>query len=314
MGTKKSRSGYPALKYVNENGRSLNLLPIFYGSQGTLGIISEVILRVNTLPARPHRIIAVFNTFRTANEFLSYVKTLAPEELNFYDLRIVKTIEDYGKKPKILTKKFDSGFLVFASFTDKPRLSRKKVQKCVSFLPKSAYVIPETLKNTEQFNDIPPMISSFLNDVSKGERVALAPDFYIPENEIQNFLADLTALEAQLGKPLALFGSFSTGIYSIRPDFKLSSLDDRRTSINFLKNLNTLIKNHNGYLNGGSPEGRTKAIISNSSLTEKEKELNKKIKEIFDPNGILAPDIKMNVDARSTVRVLRFDYNQGIIS
>ena len=309
----KSRSGYVGVKHIRRlNGRVFDLLPVFYGSEGTLGIITEVILRLDVLPARPHRLLAVFNSFRTASEFLSYAKTLSPLELNFYDLNLVKSVEDYGKRPELLSKKFEDGFLVYVSFNDKSHVSRKKIRKCLNFLPKNAYVIPETLKNSDLFNDLPSMVTSYLNDTPKGERVPLAPDFYLPDEEVANFLADLPALAAKLKKPLELSGSFSTGVYSLRPDFKLDTLEDRRAAMNFLKEINLLISAHKGFLNGGSPEGRVKAIVSNPALSEKEKRFYRKVKEIFDPNKILSPDSKTGTDTRSTVRALRSTYNPYI--
>jgi len=315
LDSEKKKDGYPGLKHVKRNrGRVFDLLPALYGSQGTLGIISEVILRLEVLPPRPHRLLAVFNSFRTASEFLSFAKTLTPLELNFYDLRLIKAVEDFGKKPELLSKKFDEGFLVFVSFNDKSRLSRKKIKKCLRFLPKNAYTVQETLKNSDSFSEIPSMVSSFLNDVGKGERVPLANDFYVPEEKLSDFLAELKKLEKDLKLELPLFGSFSSNNYSLRPDFKLDSLDDRRKAMNFLKDLNILLESFNGRLNGGIPEGRIRAIISNSNLEKEEKELYKKVKEIFDSNNILAPDIKFNADTRSTVRALRSTSLPKIIS
>ena len=244
---------------------------------------------------------------------MAFVKTLTPLELNFYDLNLIKAVEDYGKKPEILSKKFTDGFLVFVSFNDRSRISRKKVRKCLNFLPKNAYVIPETLKNSELFNDLPSTILSYLNDTGKGERVSLASNFSLPVEELPGFLSDLPSLSASLKKPLELFGSYSTGIYSLRPDFKLDTLEDRRAAMNFLKDLNSLILEHKGSLNGGFPEGRIRAIISNANSPLKEKELYKKIKAIFDPNEILSPDVKTGVDTRATVRALRSTYNPQIL-
>ncbi|MBQ3429801.1 FAD-binding oxidoreductase [Candidatus Saccharibacteria bacterium] len=309
------KSGYPGLKHVKRNnGRVFDLLPVLYGSQGTLGIISEVILRLEVLPPRPHRLLAVFNSFRTTKEFLDYAKTLNPLELNFYDLRLVKSVEDFGKKPELLSKKFDEGFLVLVSFNDKSRVSRKKIKKCLKFLPKNAYTVTETLKNSDSFAELSSMLSSFLNDSAKGERVPLANDFYLPETSLPDFLSDLKSLEKDLKLDLALFGSFSSNNYSLRPDFKLDSLDDRRKAMNFLKSLNDLLEKSSGSLNGGLPEGRIRAIISNPTLPKEEKALYEKVKEIFDENHILAPDIKLGADTRATIRALRSSPLPKIIS
>ena len=83
--------------------------------------------------------------------------------------------------------------------------------------------------------------------------------------------------------------------------------------MNFLQKINQLIIKHNGNLNGGLPEGRIRAIVTNSNLSEEEKELYKNIKEIFDKNNILAPEIKLGTDTRGTIRALRSSYNPQIV-
>ncbi|MBQ6130238.1 FAD-binding oxidoreductase [Candidatus Saccharibacteria bacterium] len=310
-----SRLGYPALKHIRRlNGKVFDLLPAFFGAEGSLGVITEVILRAEPLPPRPHRLFAVFSTFKSAQEFAEYAQKLSPLSVELFDMRIFKTSDKFGKKPDLLTRKLEDGFLVLASFNDKSRLSRKKVRKCVNFLPKSAYVVPETLKNSADFEDFAAALASFLNDEAKGERLNLLHDFFVPPEKLASFLQSVKTLEASSKTSLELFGSFSTGIYSFRPDFELEKVDARRAALTLLRDLNDVLKQHDGSLVGGLPEGRLKSIIIYPDLSKKEKDLFSKVKKIFDPNGIFAPEIKTNYNVRSTVRHLRTEPNSGIIS
>jgi len=307
-------SGYPALSQIKRsNGRIFDLLPAFLASQGTLGIISEVILHCEVLPHRPQRMLVSFNSFRTANEFLRFANTLHPLELNFYDLRILQAAESHGKKPEVITRKLEDGYIVYLSFNNTPHQSRQKVAKCLEFLPKSANLIIENRKNTEQFNHIATSISSYLNDDAKGERIPLINDLYISKAELPNFFVDLRLLEDKLNTPLPIFGSFSANNYSIRPDIHISDIKGRRFALELLKEFNSLLDNHHGSIVGGNPEGRVKALVTNQSLTEKEKQLHTDLKQIFDPNNILAPDIKSNTDVRATIRNLRTSYTPYIV-
>ena len=62
-----------------------------------------------------------------------------------------------------------------------------------------------------------------------------------------------------------------------------------------------MIKRQGGSITGGSPEGRIKAIITNETMPEFEKNLYYDIKNIFDEYGILNPAIKLGTDARFTL-------------
>ena len=310
-----SQLGYPALKHTRRvNGKVFDMMPVFFGSEGNLGVITEVILRLEVLPPRVHRSFAVFSTFKAAQEFAEYAQQLAPLSIDLYDTRIFQSVDTAGKKPDLLTKKLDGGFLVLVTFNDKSRRSRHKVKKLARFLPKSATIVSETLGNSADFDDFETSLTAFLNDNSKGDRPALLDDFYVPTKNLGKFLEDLKKLEKSSKKSLELFGSYSTANFSLRPDFELKKVDERRRAITLLRDLNELLKTHGGSLIGGAPEGRLKPIIIYPSLDKPQLELIKDLKDIFDPNHILAPETKSSYDTRSAVRHLRVDSSFGFVS
>lgn len=310
-----SRFGFSGLRHVKRlGGKVFDLLPVFFGSEGSLGVITEVILRLDVLPPRPHRLFSTFTTFKSAFEFAEYCSTLAPLSVELYDMRIFKSADAYGKRPDLLSRKLDKGFLVLASFNDKSRKSRKKVKKALSFLPKSAFAVFETIQNSPDFDDFETSLASYLNDDAKGERANFMSDFYVPTNNLSDFLKDLEKLEKSTKRPLELFGSFLTGVFSLRPDFELSKVSERRAALTLLQNLNELLIKHGGDLAGGAPEGRLKSIVIYPSKDKKETKLVSSVKDIFDKNHILSPETKSDYDTRSAVRHLRTSENPGIVS
>jgi len=308
-----SRVGYPAIRYVKRNrGRVFDLLPILFGSEGSLGIITEVILRLEVIPPRQHRLFLVANNMKAAQDFAETAQKLDPLSIEIIDNRIFKAVDDCGKKPDLLTKKIDEGYLVMVSFNDKPSKSRRKVRQLMGTLPKSAYVAMETIKNSLDFEDFATSLSTYINESQKTERPNLLNDFSMPAEELQEFEKDLRKLEKTAKKKLAMFGCYSTGIYSVRPEFDLAKIDERRAALTLLRDFNEIVKEHGGSLAGGLPEGRLKPIVIYPELEPEQKEIIKEIKKVFDKNNILSPDIKSNYDVRSAVRHLRTEPNSGI--
>ncbi len=309
------RYGYPAFKHVKRNkNNTFDIMPIFFGAEASLGVITEVILRVKVIPPRNHRIFAVFNTYKSAAEFAEFVASRQPYHLDIYDSRIFKACEEYGKKPDLLTRKFDEGYVVFAGFNDKTRKARKKIEECKKFLPKSAYAVSETLKNSIDFDDFESCFSIYLNDSSKTDRPCIITDFYVPKTSMHDFLLDLKELEKKFKKDLHIFGNYQIDNYSIRPSFKLSEIDERKAAVTLLRDFNNLLLKHNGHLAGGMPEGKLTSIVLYPTLEEKERIIATKIKDIFDPKHIISPEIKQNYDTRSTIRRLRVENKLGIVS
>lgn len=301
-----SRLGYSGLQHIRRNhGHTFDLLSAFFGSEGSLGIITEVILRAEVLSPRPHRLFAVFNTLKSATEFADQVTKLDPLAVELFDTRIFKAVEDFGKTPDLLTRKFGDDYLVLVSFNDKSSRSRRKVRHALKLLPKSAYAVAETLQNSLDFDDFATSLSSFLNDTPKSERPNLLHDFFVPADHLDAFVKDLAKLEKSHKTKLALFGCYSTGVYSLRPDFDLKKVDDRRAALTLLRDFNELLQTHSGSLAGGLPEGALKSIVIYPNLDPAEKQLIADVKKIFDKQNIFAPHIKAGYDTRSTVRHLR---------
>ncbi|MBQ1528276.1 FAD-binding oxidoreductase [Candidatus Saccharibacteria bacterium] len=312
--TPETRLGYSGLRHVRRNhGHTFDLLPVFFGSEGSLGIITEVIMRVEVLPPRPHRLFAVFNNLKSATEFADRLEKFDPLSVELYDTRIFKHVEDYGKKPDLLTRKFDDGYLILTSFNDKPAKARRKIHHVLRLLPKSAYVVSETVKNSPDFDDFATSLSGFLNNSTKGERPNLLHDFFVPKSELEEFTKDLAKLEKSSKQKLALFGSYATDIYSVRPEFDLKKVDDRRAALTLLRDFNEMLKTHNGALAGGLPEGRLKPIVIYPDLDPDQKQVVADVKKIFDAQNIFADGVKSSYDTRSAVRHLRTEPIQGLI-
>jgi len=111
---------------------------------------------------------------------------------------------------------------------------------------------------------------------------------------------------------LALFGSYSAANYNLRPKFSVSDRDFGKQALTFLRTGAFVVSRQGGAITGGSPEGRVKAIVSNSAMTDEEKKLYSDIKNLFDRYNILNPDVKLGADTGFTMRHIRD--NAGKIS
>ena len=299
-----SSYGYPKIALASRKG-SVDLLPLFFGAEGTLGIITEIILRAIPLEMQTRRVVATFKDFEMAQKFLDLANSLKPRELNLYDISILKTVEETGKKLSEITGKLESGFVVFAKFDRRINSCIKKVNSIKKLLPRSSKIIIESNKTRLTINEFENSLTSFIGQAKTGERVPLVTDFYLPADNLSGFLKDLEVLGKSLKLDLALYGSYSASNYSLRPKFNLEEEDVNKKALAFLRAGAFVIKRRDGTLTGGSPEGRVKAIVTNSEMPEAEKKLYTEIKQIFDRYNIMNPAAKLGADSKSTVKYFR---------
>ncbi len=307
-----SSAGYPTIAHV-VRGRNIDLLPIFFGAQGTLGVISEVILHAVPIKKKPRRVVATFTDYDVAKKFLDLANSLKPRELNIYDIEIIKTAEETGKRLSEITRKMDSGFVVFAKFDDKSNSCIRKISSIRSVLPKNTQLIIDSPKTEASINEFENSLASFIGQVHSGERVPLLTDFYLPAQNLKNFLVDMELLEQNLKLDLALYGSYSASNYSLRPKFKLEDPDFNKKALAFLRIGNYIIERQGGSLAGGTPEGCVKALVTNDSLSENEKKMYLMVKQVFDKYNLLNPNIKLGANARFTVTHFRTTSSPKIV-
>ena len=305
-------AGYPTLAQVKRGG-TIDLAPLFFGAQGTLGVISEVILRAIPIKNQIKRVVATFEDFDIAQKFLDLANSLKPKELNIYDIKIIKTAENSGKRLSEITRKMDKGYVVFAKFDNKHSSCLRKIQSIRKVLPKSSQLIVESKDTEAKLNEFENSLIVFLNSARSGERVPILTDFYMPAANLGKFVQDLEFLEKSLKLDLSIFGSYSAANYSLRPRFKVDSRDFSKNAVAFLRAGSYLIKHEGGSITGGSPEGRVKALVSNESLEDSEKALYAAVKKIFDRHDIVNPGVKLGADSRFTITHFRTSTSTRVV-
>lgn len=297
-------AGYPGIVKA-EHRESLDLMPLFFGAEGTLGIISEVILKAVPLPRKNVRAVATFRDFDSAAKFLDQLKPLNPTKLNLYDLKIVMKAKETGKNLDGIIRRLEDGFVVFATFDERRNSNLRRVKAIADNYPRSAKFIFESPESKLTLNEFENSLTNYLNYVKNGERVPILTDFYLPDYNLKNFLNDLNILGEKLKLDLELYGSYATSIYSLRPKFDLEDPDFNKKATTFLKAGAYVINRQDGILTGGSPEGRLKAVATNDEMSDAKKKLYTDIKNTFDKNGILAPDIKLGASSKFTLTHFR---------
>ena len=309
---KGGRTGYPTIAKALHR-ESIDLAPVFLGSQGTLGIVSEVILRAIPLRSKPVRIVTTFKSLDSAIDYMDSVKPLKPREINLYDLKLIQEARETGKNLDGVIKKLEDGFVVLAVFDERTSYVAKKLQRIREQLPRSVKFIIESPENRLTLNEFSNSLESYLNYPKGGERVPILTDFYLPAINLTDFMKDLKILGEKLGLDLALYGSYSTSIYNLRPKFDLDAEDYNKKVATFLRAGAYVINRQGGALTGGTPEGRLKAVVTNAEMLDAEKKVYEKVKELFDPNNILNPDVKLGASSKFTLTHLRNSEDKRIL-
>ncbi len=313
----RSMRPYDAMGYANivkvREQHSVNLLPLLFASQGTLGVISDVILHLETIPPESGRLLVSFHDLKAAQRFLNFVCDLEPATVKICDLRIMEEASDHGKKSELFIRKIGRGLLVLIDFGYGKFGLKRRIKRCLEVLPPGTFYVEETPENQPAFACLDTAILTYLNEDALGSRAPVLDDVFIPTMHFGDFIDGLKTLEQTLDLELPVFGSFATSNYYVRPSFDYASLEDRKKMIDFIRLYTQLIESCHGSLTGNGPEGRVKALTGSKALSVGERQLYSSIKAAFDPHNIMNPKVKLGADIKDTIRHLRTEELNRVI-
>ena len=309
--TDHSRIGFRMITEVLSKNNDFDLAPLFFGAQGSLGIITELILRVVPIAKPTKKALFYYDDLKDSIDFMENLKKLEPVRIDFYDTRIFSTDASFA----INSTPFSNGkYLVCVELEDSFFKNHRYIKKMCQLAHSGCQSIVDQTDALSQFEKLAKLLESYRNDSDFPERVCLVDRSYIPASELVSVIESLTTLERLFDQPLPLFGSFATSLYSLRPVFDLSSVNERKQLLRFIQHYSKLLTDSNGTLCGGSAEGRVQALAVNQSIPTKTRALYHEIKQLFDENNILAPHIKQRATLADTVRFMRTSPQIGLIS
>lgn len=307
------RAGYSAIAKVKQRDGSFDLTPLFLGSQGTLGIVSELILKCEFVSMHQAVAIVGFTSKEAARDALDQLRSFEPALLDYYDGGFFEAAARRGKKYAFYNNGDGSlKAVVVIGFTDfSERARHKKLKKVAKFLDKlqvtfqaadgeEAGLLAEAMEVTayaalpeEKWTSAPPLFDGA----------------YVPMERFEEFLGNIAELATRHNISLPIHLNALTSTIFIRPALQLHKVGDKQKVFKLLSEYSTLVANLGGYVVASGGEGRVKSHFAHASLDTEVKELYAAIKAIFDPYSILNPGVKQDNDVRQLAAELRKDYD-----
>lgn len=308
-------AGYSGIAKVKQRDNSFDLTPLFVGSQGTLGIISEVILNADYFMADESIVVAVFDKPETAREAADIIAKLNPDSLDLIDGRLfAKAENDYGKKFMFsnIDSGSDDGAILMVSFHEfKERARNRKVKLTLKKLSKfDTKIFTDKDYSLDELHAIRGISSLVLQPDEDNESMPpLIDGASIPTNQLGGFIIALGELANKHHVELPYHIRWTDGVVHSRPLLQLHTVSDKQKVFKLISDYTELVKKFGGCLVFESSEGRTKATATYAQLDEDVLNLYSQIRKIFDPFGTLNPGVKQSADLSTLIANLNPDYN-----
>ena len=297
----KSTAGFWGITKVKGDDGSFDLTPLFVGSQGALGIISEVIMKAEYSSNDATVITATFGDMSEAQAAVDEALKHKVSKVDIIDGRIMARAASEGKKFSWAPREAFKGaavIITMSEFSDRARgRAAKKLARKLENIHPVGLAIHDI--QTQEIASLYTPLSFILHSTEERATCpAVFSGLWLPLERLDGFLSELRKVEAETKLALPVFVDAVNGYVDLLPVFNLHKVSERRVLLKLIPEIAKLVAESRGNVAGRYGDGRLKAGLMQSTVSPDETAIYSQIKHIFDPANILMPDIKKEVPAK----------------
>lgn len=309
----KNSVGYDLIDVKGKDG-TFDLTPLIVGSQGTLGIVSEISLRI--IPNNMNRtlVVAGFSSIDGADSVVEDILRLAPATIEMVDRHLLDFIEKhYPNQLKGLLEPPFPEILLLIEFDDPSKaVQTKKVKKLVKILRAATedYQVTTNYDEREELWKIRHSAAALIahSDGSK-KALPIIEDGVVPQQHFKEFIHKIYELFKKYNLESAVWGHAGNANLHLQPFLDLATVTDRQKVFKIMDEYYGMVMQMGGSTAGEHNDGRLRAPYLPLIYGPEVYKLFEATKKIFDPHGILNPGVKIGVTKEDQLRQLRSEYN-----
>ncbi|MDY6792185.1 MAG: FAD-linked oxidase C-terminal domain-containing protein [Thermodesulfobacteriota bacterium] len=264
-----------------------DLTRLFIGSEGTLGIITRMTLKLLPLPKEIRTMTAVFEVIDQAAETVSEIirRSIIPRTIEFIDNASIQCAEDHLNIG--LPVEAQAMLLIDVDGTaeeaDRAVTDLKKL--CIS----QGATRVKVAENKEEAANLWKARKAISPALFKYAPDKINEDIVVPRSKIPQMVKKIDALRTKTGLIMASFGHAGDGNIHFNIMLDKKDKDQLKKAEDAVDELFDYTLKLGGTISGEHGIGITKAPYLEKEIGSVELALMKRIKQVFDPKGILNP-------------------------
>jgi len=272
-----------------KNVSGFNLAQLIVGSEGTLCIVTEIILKLLPLPTYKRTLLAPFNSLGEAAEALTriFMKKIIPSAAEFIEQAAIKAAE--AKYEKSFPHSDAAALLLFEIDGDREDVLDEQAEKigeiCLEQGAEDVFVADNPEKQAEMWQ-----MRRNIGEAVKSIAIYKEEDTVVPRARLPELVEKISAISKKHGILTISYGHAGDG--NIHCNIIKKDISDEDWNEKLPKVIEELFREVvilGGSISGEHGIGWVQKNYLPIALSKVELELMKKIKEVFDPKGILNP-------------------------
>lgn len=310
--TPKNTAGY-ALGAVRGKDGSFDLSQVFIGSQGTLGIVTEITLKTVQYNPRTTLAVGYFKSIDHAATAVVKLRELGPSSLELVDHHLLSYVQAHrpGELADLLPDQLPK-IVLLVEFDDFSQFKQKlKSTRALHIMRRHEATVRVSSDPIEQVALWKIRRSAaaaiWMTDGAK-KALPFIEDAVIPLDRLPQFFDKAYKLLAKYDLDAAIWGHAGDGNFRLLPLLDLSRKKDVDRLFNLARDFTQLVVGLGGTTSGGHGDGLLRAAYLGQQYGEDMLELFAATKHIFDPLNIFNPLKKSQATEAYARGHLREDY------
>ncbi len=310
----KNSAGYNLADVKRKDG-SFDLTPLFVGSQGTLGVITEITLETEPYNPETTLLVAYFDSLDDAQQAVVSLKQDAgiPSAIEMVDdklLNLVRTINPNQLKG-ILDPPFPKVVLLveYDDYSDRARRKNvKQAQRVLQEHSAGLHTEYDPLQQERLWKIRHASASVVTHAVGSKKAVPIIEDGVVPLHKFKEYIEGVYQLFAAHRLEAAVWGHAGDANIHLQPYLDLGQVGDRQLAFRLMEEYYSLVISLGGSTSGEHNDGRLRGPYLERLYGQRVYALFRKLKAICDPYGTMNPGVKMDVTLESIKPLVRSRY------
>lgn len=270
-----------------KNSTGYHLSQLFIGSEGTLGIVVEAVLKLIPKPEDSRVLLAYFEKMSNATNAVTAIlkNKLMPATLDFMDQRTLQTIEQFYPAG-LFTDKAAALFIEVDGYSISLEYQQNKV---IGLCKECGAVEIQASKTEEEAQRIWTARRSAFGACAKLRPNVVAEDVVVPRSKIAELVGSIRQICDNNNLIVCIMGHVGDG--NVHPNIPLDLRDEDDVK-NYQKTkdqIHALAIELGGTLSGEHGIGCEKSKYMSKAYDSNTLEYMKKIKKVFDEKNVLNP-------------------------
>ena len=274
---------------VLKNSTGYNLTQLIVGSEGTLGIVTKIVLKLIPHPQHELLMLVPFNNVEKASEAVSAIFRAGyiPSALELIEIDALKIASRFVESNAVPVTDEVAAHLIIEVDGNHIETLMQEMEAVAQLLLKydcgEIYFADDSVQKAELWK-----LRRRVAEAVKIDGYTIEEDAVVPRAQLPALIKGVKKLGIEYGFKAVCYGHAGDGNLHIRikKEGTTNSQDDPEI-IKSLRALFVLVKNLGGTISGEHGIGLVQKDFMDIVFSEKQMELMRGIKKVFDPNNIL---------------------------